>query len=155
MNISKDICDAIQQHKEIQVEVQKYASELSAYNEIIQGKSKMHVIKIIMKQIGYKISEKYFFFIFYEFAAIPPCIYAFFAGPWSDRHGRKPLMICSLFGYFLCNGVFFVNWYWFYELKAEYLLFECLQGESYIAYQPYLYCHSFSIVAKSCKCNLR
>ena len=61
MNISKDICDAIQQHKEIQVEVQKYASELSAYNEIIQGKSKMHVIKIIMKQIGYKISEKYFF----------------------------------------------------------------------------------------------
>ena len=51
MNISKDICDAIQQHKEIQVEVQKYASELSAYNEIIQGKSKMHVIKIIMKQI--------------------------------------------------------------------------------------------------------
>ena len=64
MNISKDICDAIQQHKEIQVEVQKYASELSAYNEIIQGKSKMHVIKIIMKQIGYKISEKYFFSYF-------------------------------------------------------------------------------------------
>ena len=45
MNISKDICDAIQQHKEIQVEVQKYASELSAYNEIIQGKVQMYVIK--------------------------------------------------------------------------------------------------------------
>ena len=39
MNISKDICDEIQNHKEIQVEVQKYASELSAYNEIIQGNS--------------------------------------------------------------------------------------------------------------------
>ena len=37
MNISKEICDEIQNHKEIQVEVQKYASELSAYNEIIQG----------------------------------------------------------------------------------------------------------------------
>ena len=45
MNISKDICDAIQQHKEIQVEVQKYASELSAYNEIIQGKGKIYTIK--------------------------------------------------------------------------------------------------------------
>ena len=39
MNISKDICDEIQNHKEIQVDVQKYASELSAYNEIIQGNS--------------------------------------------------------------------------------------------------------------------
>ena len=45
MNISKDICDTIQQHKEIQVDVQKYASELSAYNEIIQGKGKMYAIK--------------------------------------------------------------------------------------------------------------
>ena len=39
MNISREICDSIQQHKEIQVKVQKYASELSAYNEIIQGKN--------------------------------------------------------------------------------------------------------------------
>ena len=39
MNISKDICDEIQNHKQIQVDVQKYASELSAYNEIIQGNS--------------------------------------------------------------------------------------------------------------------
>ena len=41
MNISREICDSIQQHKEIQVKVQKYASELSAYNEIIQGKKTM------------------------------------------------------------------------------------------------------------------
>ena len=50
MNISKDICDTIQQHKEIQVEVQKYASELSAYNEIIQGKGKMYAIKYHYKR---------------------------------------------------------------------------------------------------------
>jgi len=144
MNISKDICDTIQQHKEIQVEVQKYASELSAYNEIIQGKGKMYAIKqhyeINLKDYeSMRYRNNIYFCYFMKFAAIPPCIYAFFAGPWSDRHGRKPLMICSLFGYFLCNGVFFVNWYWFYELKAEYLLFECLQGESHIAYQLYLY----------------
>ena len=41
MNISREICDSIQQHKKIQVKVQKYASELSAYNEIIQGKKTM------------------------------------------------------------------------------------------------------------------
>ena len=48
MNISKEICDEIQNHKDIQVEVQKYASELSAYNEIIQG---MLPALIFMKEI--------------------------------------------------------------------------------------------------------
>ena len=133
MNISKDICDDIQNHKEIQVDVQKYASELSAYNEIIQGNYSFHTTIVF---VGYLIWFDYDLEVFgisnlwlLLISAIPPCIYALFAGPWSDRHGRKPLMICSLFGYFLCNGVFYVNWYWFYELKAEYLLFECLQGK--------------------------
>ena len=45
MNISKEICDEIQNHKDIQVEVQKYASELSAYNEIIQGTTKFPLIE--------------------------------------------------------------------------------------------------------------
>ena len=45
MNISKAICDEIQNHKDIQVEVQKYASELSAYNEIIQGTPKFPLIE--------------------------------------------------------------------------------------------------------------
>ena len=47
MNISSEICDSIQQHKKIQVKVQKYASELSAYNEIIQGKN----IKTMLEEI--------------------------------------------------------------------------------------------------------
>jgi hypothetical protein len=38
------------------------------------------------------------------FQAIPACIYSLFAGPWSDRHGRKILII-----WFQCYKTFFVR----------------------------------------------
>ena len=60
--------------------------------------------------------------------AVPPLIYALLAGPWCDRHGRKPLILISLFGYILCNLSFLINTIWYHELKAEYLLLECIQG---------------------------
>ena len=55
---------------------------------------------------------------------VPSIIFALFAGSWSDIHGRKALIVASSLGYIISNGIFMLNAYFFYELKAEFLLLE-------------------------------
>ena len=92
LELGDEICDNIQEHKDEQVEVQKYVSTLKIYNSILQ--------------------------------AMPSVLFALFAGSWSDVHGRKALIVSSTMGYTISNLVFMINAYFFYELKAEYLLLE-------------------------------
>ena len=57
----------------------------------------------------------------------PGILFTLFAGPLSDQIGRKPLILSALFGYLLLDVIFLFNAVWFFELKVEYLLLECLQ----------------------------
>ena len=58
---------------------------------------------------------------------IPPIIFALFIGPWSDRFGRKFLIILPLVGYVLYDAWFFIN-VWFYDtFPVEYLMLEVIQ----------------------------
>ena len=54
-------------------------------------------------------------------------IFAIFVGSWSDIHGRKTIIVLSCFGFVISNFIFMVNAYFWHGIKAEYLLFECLQ----------------------------
>ena len=65
--------------------------------------------------------------------AVPSVIFSLFAGPWSDIYGRKFLIIVSLSGFFCNNAVFMACTYWFYELRAEFLLFEVNKNEEKVS----------------------
>lgn len=58
-------------------------------------------------------------------SAVPGVIISLFLGPWSDAHGRKPLMILPMVGTILNQGIYVINVY-YTGLKAEYILLSSL-----------------------------
>ena len=58
---------------------------------------------------------------------LPSIIFVLFLGPWSNEHGRKPLMIFPIIGYILSILIYMTVNY-IDSLRAEYLLFANLPG---------------------------
>jgi PCFT/HCP family folate transporter-like MFS transporter 1/3 len=55
-------------------------------------------------------------------------IFALFLGPWSDKAGRKMLIMIPFLGYFLYCISFIVNIYFFDQLVVEFLWFESISS---------------------------
>ena len=58
---------------------------------------------------------------------VPPIIFALFIGPWSDKFGRKFLIVFPLIGYVLYNAWFLINVIFFDFFVAEWLMLEVIQ----------------------------
>ena len=54
-------------------------------------------------------------------SALPCIVVALFIGPWSDKNGRKPVMLLPMFGYILSTLYYLLNIYYF-NWPAKYLL---------------------------------
>eukprot|EP00092_Neocalanus_flemingeri_P016667 GFUD01018030.1.p1 GENE.GFUD01018030.1~~GFUD01018030.1.p1 ORF type:complete len:510 (-),score=61.02 GFUD01018030.1:1014-2492(-) len=66
-----------------------------------------------------KVSE--FNMAFSMLSALPSIVLALFIGPWSDKNGRKPVMLLPLMGYIVSTFVWVLNVYYM-EWPAKYLL---------------------------------
>ena len=67
--------------------------------------------------------------------SIPSFLYPLIAGGICDKYGRKPFIIISILGYIISTSVYLISTIWWYELKAEFLLLECLQGMIHLILQ--------------------
>ncbi len=77
---------------------------------------------------NFLVCSVFCFFTGHNMQAFPMLFISQFLFSCSDCSlSRKWLIVFACFGYIFNNGVFIINVIWFHELKAEYLLFECLQ----------------------------
>ena len=60
--------------------------------------------------------------------AIPPVVILIFLGPWSDRAGRRFLILFPLIGYMFNCIVFIIGASFFDSLPVEFLMLEVVQA---------------------------
>jgi len=64
--------------------------------------------------------------LYYTFLSALPCILvSLIIGPWSDRHGRKPVLLVPILGHIIAQFVYIANVY-FWSARAEYNLISAL-----------------------------
>ena len=99
LNYTKEICDTINVNPE--------------YKDImVENQKKVVALQTISRVIQ----------------SIPSFLYPLIAGGICDKYGRKPFIVIAIVGYTIPATVYLINTIWWYELKTEYLLLECLQG---------------------------
>ena len=62
--------------------------------------------------------------LYFFSSQIPQVIFALFLGPWSDRAGRKMLIMLPYFGYFLVCISMIANVYFFDEVAIDFIVVE-------------------------------
>jgi len=58
-------------------------------------------------------------------SALPCTIMSMLIGPWSDQHGRKPVLLIPIIGHIIANCVYIFNVY-FWNANAYYILFSSI-----------------------------
>ena len=84
---------------------------------------------------------------------IPMVIFALFLGPWSDKAGRKMLILLPFLGYFLYCITFIINVYFYDELVVEFLWFESIA--SYFGGFALLFLGGYGYIADTTSQNSR
>ena len=102
LNFTESLCENINNHTDIQIATQKYVLEIQVRTDC-SSICAHHLIPQAYNGI---------------LQSLPAVVFTLYAGPLSDKYGRKPLILVSFAGYFLLNLVFLINSYWFYELKV-------------------------------------
>ena len=65
-------------------------------------------------------------FVVVAIQCLAPLFALFFVMSWSDSHSRKPPLLVPLIGYSLQSGVFLLSSIFYEELKADFLMLECI-----------------------------
>ena len=87
------------------------------YNQTICANIDNHTMEENMVQVGVTSLNMNLQML----TALPSIFLGLFVGAWSDRNGRKPVILGPMLGYILSNLVWLVNIY-YWEAPAKYLL---------------------------------